>query len=384
MIWLRRTLAVLLIPLFIVLFLVALLLIRVNSTVLSADFYVDHLRKADIFTFMYDKAAPAALKEASQTNKDLPINVEKVGNKAVALVREVFPPTWLEEQTEQVIVQVVPYVAGSPQGFKIVVPLKDSIQTAVPGVKKLMRDEDVYNQLFDQVIVKLVKDNFGQQKELPLGITVTADDVVPALRQVLPPEFLQAQAENMIDQVAPYVTGDAQGFKIVVPLADRKQAALAAIQALVDKKLNGAVAKMRPCTVNEALDLVQKGFTGSLPPCLPKGFSLDQIKQALGVNIPGITQQQIEKQLGISLDIVTKGVTAETIKQTFGIDIAGQVNKAIGDAIPDEFVFTDVDLRKVLSDKDEKTLDNVLDVTRNGYSFTDADLRKAISDAQGG
>ncbi len=307
-----------------------------------------------------------------------------MGNTAVALVREVFPPTWLEEQTEQVIVQVVPYVVGSPQGFKIVVPLKDSIQTAVPGVKKLMRDEDVYNQLFDQVIVKLVKDNLGQQKELLLGITVTADDIIPALRQVLPPEFLQSQAENMIDQVAPYVTGDAQGFKIVVPLADRKQAALAAIQGLVDKKLNEAVAKMRPCTVTEALDLVKKGFTGALPPCLPKGNSLDEVKQALGINLPGITQAQIEQQLGISLDILIKGVTADTIKKDFGIDVSAQVNKAIGDAIPNEFVFTDVDLRKVLSDKDEKTLDNALDVTRNGYSFTDADLRKAISDAQGG
>ncbi|MDO8750281.1 MAG: hypothetical protein Q7K03_03945, partial [Dehalococcoidia bacterium] len=112
------------------------------------------------------------------------------------------------------------------------------------------------------------------------------------------------------------------------------------------------------------------------------GYTLDEVKQALGINFPGITQAQIEQQLGISLDILINGVTADTIKQSFGIDIAGQVGKVIGDAIPNEFVFTDVDLRKVLSDKDEEKLDKALDVTSIGYKFTDADLLKAMNDDQ--
>lgn len=575
MIWLRHILAVLLIPLFIILFLVALLLIRVNSTVLSADFYVDQFRKADMFTFMYDKAAPAALKEANKDPKKMPINVEKVGNKGVSLVREVLPPAWLEEQTEQVIFQVVPYMVGDKDGFavdvkvadrvktlgdvlkreigggdtynllfddviapalkdafdknsklgdlplgmtitsqdvvstvrevlppewakprvanvvdqlvpyltgesehfainipvgdrieaagpalkkllvnakayevlrsqefavevdkklkdfgalpfgmkltgaqivkalrdiappqwlqtrteatldavvpylagkqdhfEVLVPVKDRIQVAVPVVKGLMRDVNAYNLLFDQLVVKLVKDNLGQQAALPLGVTLTSDEIVPVLRKTLPPEFIQQQTENMIDQVAPYLTGDSKTFKVVVPLKDRKQAAVSAIQELADKKLKELVASMRPCTVKEALDLVQKGFTGSLPPCLPKGYSLDEVKQALGINIPGITQAQIEKQLGISLDILIKGVTADTIKQSFGIDLAGQVSQFVIKAIPDDYTFTDVDLRKVLGDKDEEKLDKALDTTRNGFKFTDADLLKAMNDDQ--
>ncbi|MFH1140083.1 MAG: hypothetical protein V1724_00065, partial [Chloroflexota bacterium] len=253
---------------------------------------------------------------------------------------------------------------------------------AVPVVKGLMRDVNAYNLLFDQLVVKLVTDNLGQQAVLPLGLTLTSDEIVPVLRKTLPPEFIQQQTENMIDQVAPYLTGDSKTFKVVVPLKDRKQAAVSAIQELADKKLNELVANMRACTVKEALDLVQKGFTGSLPPCLPKGYSLDEVKQALGINLPGITQAQIEKQIGISLDIVTKGVTAETIKKDFGIDLAGQVSQFVIKAIPDDYTFTDVDLRKVLGDKDEERLDNVLDWTRNGYKFTDADLLKAMNDDQ--
>ena len=560
---------------FLVLFLASLVLLRVNNTVLSADFYVEQLQRADIFSFLYNDVAPVALREASNEPGNLSINVEKVGSKAIALVKEVLPPKWLEEQAEQEIAQVVPYLVGDnnqftvsvpvadrietlgevlrrelgggetytmlfddviapalkdalednpelgdlplgitvtsedlvaavremlppewararvgevvdqvvpyltgesehfainipvgdrieaagptlkklltiikayqvlnspefadavdkqlkdfgalPLGikltnaqivkalqqvappewlqlwteafldatipyllgkqehFEIAVPLKDRVQVALPVVKGLMRDADACKLLFDQLIVTMVRDNLGQAANLPVGITVTAEDVVPLLRKTLSPEFIQQQTENMLDQLAPYLTGESQGLRLVVPLADRKAAALVAVQELVDKKLNELVASMRPCTVTKALDLVKTGFAGALPPCLPKGYTLEQIKQALGINIPGISLAQIEQQLGISLTIVTQGVTAETIKTTFGIDIAGQVGKVIGDALPNEYVFTDVDLRGVLGDKHKETLDKVLGWTRNGYIITDTDLRGRLNDEQ--
>ncbi len=98
--------------------------------------------------------------------------------------------------------------------------------------------------------------------------------------------------------------------------------------------------------------------------------------------VRSITLAQIEQQLGISLDLVINGVTLETLKETFDIDIAGQVGNVIGDAIPNEFVFTDVDMRNVLGPNDEEKLDTALDTTRNGYKFTDADLLKALNTDQ--
>ena len=60
-----------------------------------------------------------------------------------------------------------------------------------------------------------------------------------------------------------------------------------------------------------------------MPPCVPAGFSLEEIKQELGINVPGITEEQIEEQLGIDLSLVAEGVTLDRIEEEFGIDVAG-------------------------------------------------------------
>ena len=566
----RRSLAVFLTVLFLPLFLVTLVVLRVNDTVLAADFYIDQLRKADIFTFLYDEAIPAALDETNQGSQDLPVNLEVVQDELLSSLREVLPPEWLQEQLELSIAEVVPYLEGDtdsfaipipladrletlgdvlkrelgggdtyalifdeviaplleaaleensvgdlplgitiasqdivaavqevmpPQwiqarvehvvdqavpyltgrtehfainvpvadclevlapvlkellvssnaynvfssqdfadavgeqlgefgelpfgvrltsdqlvrvirdvappewiqarvesvldqmlpyatgkqdGFEIVVPLKDRIQVAVPAFKQLLRDADAYDLIFDQVIVTMVGESIGELAELPFGVAIAADEIVPALREVLPPEFIQEQSENMLDEFMPYLIGDAEGFRVVVPLADRKEAALRVIDDLANRKLEELLANLPQCTLTEALNLAQEGFTGLVPPCIPAGFSLEEIKQELGINVPGITEALIEEQLGIDLTLVTDGVTLDRINEEFGIDVAGQVSQMIGEALPNEFVFTDADLRDILSQEDEETLDSVLDWARDGYAYTDADLREDL------
>ena len=570
----RRSLAVFLIVLLLPLFLVSLVVLRVNDTALAADFYIDQLRKTDIFTFLYDEAIPAALDEMNQ-EQDLPVNLDVVQAELLSSLREVLPPEWLQEQTELSIAEVVPYLEGDtdsfaitipladrlealgdvlkrelgggdtydlifdevvaplleesldensvgdlplgitiasqdivaavqevmpPQwiqarvehlldqvvpyltgrsehfavhvpladrlevlapvikellvrsnaynvfssqdfadavdeqlgefgelpfgvqlssdqlvgvirdvappewiqarvesaldqmlpyatgkqdGFEIVVPLKDRVQVAVPALKQLLRDADAYNLIFDQVIATMVGENIGELAELPFGVTIAADEIVPALREVLPPEFIQEQAENMLDEFMPYLIGDAEGFRVVVPLADRKEAALRVIDDLANRKLEELLANLPQCTLTEALGLAQEGFTGLVPSCVPAGFSLEEIKQELGIDVPGITEEQIEEQLGIDLTLVTEGVTLDRIKEEFGIDVAGQVSQMIGEALPDEFAFTDADLRDTLGPEDEETLDQVLGWARNGYTYTDADLRDDLAGEDG-
>ncbi|MFH1141342.1 MAG: hypothetical protein V1724_06740, partial [Chloroflexota bacterium] len=236
MIFIRRILALLLIPLFLVLLLVVLVVLRVNSTVLSADFYVNQLRKADIFTFLYDEAAPAALKEANKETEDLPINVEKVGTKGVSLAREVLPPAWLDEQTEQVIFQVVPYLVGDKDSFAIDVNVADRLKTLGDVLKREVGGGDTYNLLFDDVIAPALKDAFDKNPkigDLPLGMTITSQDIVAAVREVLPPEWAKSRVEHVVDQVVPYLTGESDHFAINVPVGDRIEAAGPALKKLL-------------------------------------------------------------------------------------------------------------------------------------------------------
>ena len=144
MIWLRRILAVLLIPFFLALFLSTLVVLRVNETALAADFYIDQLRKADIFNFLYDDVVPAALDQTSQESQDLPIELEVIEDELVSSLKEVLPPEWLQEQTELVIGEAVPYMAGDTDSFAITIPLADRLRILGDVLKRELGGGDAY------------------------------------------------------------------------------------------------------------------------------------------------------------------------------------------------------------------------------------------------
>ena len=568
MIVLRRFLAVLLIILFLPLFLATLLALRVNDTLLSADFYTQELRNADVFTFLYDELVPAGLEDLSTDADDLPVDPEVIQAELVASLREVLPPEWLQEQAESAITEVVPYltgevdeftvailvsgrleilgevikrklgegdtytlvldqviapaledeltkvgdlpfgvtiptsdivaaveevlppewvrariehgldqlvpyltgkadhfaiqmpvadrlraltpvlkdllvrsnvynvlsnvefaqtidqqlgdfgqlpfgtnvtsaevvpllqtvappewiqpqieqvldamtlyVTGDQEGFIVVIPLKDRIEAAAPAVKELLRQIDAYALLFDEVIATLVEENLGQGAPLFPGISITTEEIVPALREVLPPEFIQAQAEAMIDELVPYTTGEYQGFRIVVPLANQKDKALAVLEDLASRKLADSLGALPACTIEETLALAQEGITGLLPSCRPPGFTLEEVKVALGLEALDLTEEEIREQVGFDLALITEGVSLANIKESLGLDLTGQVGQLIGDALPDEYVYTDADLRATLGEEHEELLDKGLDWGRNGFTYTDSDLREDL------
>ncbi|MSQ40889.1 MAG: hypothetical protein EXR55_04390 [Dehalococcoidia bacterium] len=127
MIWVRRFFAVLLILLFLPLFFAALFLLHVNATVLSADFYVKELRKAALPVFLYDQLLPTAFDEFAAESWKLSVDPTKVRTKAIGAFREVFPPQWLQDRMESVVIEVVPYVTGETEGFSIAVPVRDRL-----------------------------------------------------------------------------------------------------------------------------------------------------------------------------------------------------------------------------------------------------------------
>ena len=84
MIWIRRFFALLLGVLFVPLLLVTLLVLRVNDTFLSADFYVAQLRKADLFNFLYDDMLPASVEEIEPVDvSDVSLDPRRLADQGV-------------------------------------------------------------------------------------------------------------------------------------------------------------------------------------------------------------------------------------------------------------------------------------------------------------
>ena len=190
MIWLRRFFAVFLGILFIPLLFVTLIVLRSNDTLLSADFYVNQLRKADLFNFLYDEALPAAVDEIEPTDvAGTSVVLRPLADRGVVALRGVFPPEWLQEG-------------------------------------------DSYTLLFDDVITPIADYRLDQLKdeetgELPCGLTMSSEDIVLAIQPVASSQWLQGRVEHVTDELVPYLAGEAESFAIHLPLADRIEKSLA-------------------------------------------------------------------------------------------------------------------------------------------------------------
>jgi len=442
-IWIRRFLANILISVVIVLFMAFLVVGRVNATLGNPDFYIDQLRKADMYNFIYDKALPTAIDELDSEVKldDTTFELSpRVKAAIVSAARQALPPAWIQARVEDTLSEVLPYLTGDTEEFSVTVPLKDRVAGLGEALKDTLHDEEVFNELynsaveyavdqgmeglkgapfdlglsreeltsaietlvskdwlieqfdgavdeivpyltgdeehfairlelksrvdaavdvakqllarpetydylFDEVVAPVVTEQLGSTIRLPYGITVTQDEVVDAVREVLPQAWLERRLGEIMDEAALYLKGDSDTFEVVVPLADRKAAALEVVGELADRKAEEVMASLPACSLAEAQDIVQNPPPfGQLPPCRPTGITYQQLKGLLG------------------------------------IDLGPAIDGLIGVPIPDEFRFTLADLQQVAGEGNVDVLDTAREYVSEGWTYTDTDMREALDE----
>ncbi|MCH7705697.1 MAG: hypothetical protein IIB33_01455, partial [Chloroflexi bacterium] len=239
MIWLRRFLAVNLSILFLPIFVAALLLLRVNDTVLSADFYIEQVRQADVFNFLYDEAIPSAVDDMGPVGVGgAVLDLRKLAGRGTVVLRDFLPPEWVQEQVETVIRQGVPYVTGSTDDFRVPLPVAERVDALGQSINRELEQGDAYTLLFDDVIAPVLAQRLTALEDpetgkLPLGITIASSDLVVAVQSVLPPEWVRETVENNVAQIVPYLTGENEHFALNVPVDDRVKAMVPAIKVLL-------------------------------------------------------------------------------------------------------------------------------------------------------
>lgn len=439
MIWVRRFFAVLLAVLFVPVFISVLLLLRVNSTVRNPEFYVSELRKADVYSFAHDSVLPAAFDEAAKGD-DLPVDIKPLREEVLSGAREILPPDWLQEQTENAIREVVPYVVGDADSFSVTIPLQERVEAASAVLKKNVREGDAFPIFYNQVV-----DRVGDQAapkgtlELPMGITLKEAEVEGYVRRVIPQDWVRARMEQSITELTPYVAGRSDTFRVTIPLTDRVEPTAAVLKEVLGKantydfvlqqmvmpiveknvgtsvdvafgaKLTRAeivnavqqvltrdwMAKLQSQVVDQAVSYLT-GTSPTFAVTVPLGDRKQAAYQALTTLIdqrlaaqyqalPVCTLQQV---VSLNLQANTMppcrppGATYEAVKQAAGIDLPKEIAKVVGGQVPDQWVFTEADLRNALGSGGVETLDKGRGWIKSGITFTEADLKKALEPGQ--
>ncbi len=434
MIWLRRTIAIPLALVFIILFCVLLVVNRVNATAGNPDFYVERLHEADIYNFMYDDIIPVALDEleADMDNPHLPVDIALLKERLPGIVEEALPPEWLEAQVAQAFEQVMPYLMGDTDNFTISISLKDRVEAIAAAVKDALHDDEIFNDLYGQGIDFAIQEYAEIQVDLPETLHLSDAEVDAALRAVLPADWIQAQIEAAVDAVVPYLTKEAEHFTVRLDISGRMDALEDVITGVLmkpgtydyvindmavsyigdmiseidvpgeivisDSDILGVINEVLPDGWYEArvTDVVGQVFSylrgdrdtieisvylADLKPDMIDAFTemADQKLEDYYNSLPtGTLEQTADFVLNPPQDSLPEyrpvGFWWWEIKLLAGIDIEEIVAAAVND-LPDEYTFSDADIREALgSSGEDDLLTTARDMVRDGFTFTDADL----------
>ena len=395
------------------------------------------LRKADAYNLLFDEVAVPAIGEVSDTK--LPLGVELTSDRAVEAVRAVVDPEWVQELVEGVLDEVTPYLIGEENGFEIKVELGERVQVALEEVKALLRESDIYGQLFDEAVVPAVEGAVGL--ELPFGVDLDSDRLVASARLIVPPDWMRCQVEMAVDEVTPYLIGQTETFEVNVQLADRAEVALGEVKRILRDtdayellyaevvepmvaESFGGVAQLpfgvsiteeevvsslrRVASVEWVQEQVETIIDDAGPYLTGKvdGFattvSLVENKREASEVIAGLVESRLQQLIdglpeceslqdalnafggasGGLPSCVPPGLPLEEIVTRVGIDISDAVDRSVLGLIDDEITFTDRQLRTALAQAGAadnlEQLDKVRELLRDGWSYNETDLRQEL------
>lgn len=398
MIVFRRIVAVLLAFVFFALYIPILVVFRVNDTVGNPNYYVDQLRKDDIYNFAYHEVLPAVLDEAAPSagSKDA-VDISKYKANIISVVEKALPPEYLQSQVENAIKTVLPYCLGDTDSFVLKIPLKDRVTTSVAALKAELNKPGVFSSMYDELLTQMLDQLYDNASGIPSGLNRA--DLESALRQAAPPEWLLLQINTTLDQVSPYMTKEQDHFTVRINIADRIDSLQGAITNIL--KLRTSYDTIVQTLVDS---IVRQNLLRNLS--LPAGVNISvsdrDIRQAVTSSLPlewyqsvvgGLVAQVFDYlkgttdtlSLSVSLadrkPVITAAVVdaANRALANSGlppVDLGPYVRPAVASALPDRLSLTQNDLGSVLGSQDMAR--QLRDYVKNGITFTDADLRKQL------
>ena len=334
------------------------------------------LRKADASSLLYEELVPPAVEDA--VVEGLPFGLEVSTERLVTSARRVAPPDWVQTNVEAALDELTPYIVGDRDTFEVKVQLSDREELALEEVKALLWERDAYDLLYDEVIAPQVEESLGEIVELPFGITVTDDEVLSALRQAAPPDWVQEQAERVIDEASPYLTGRSETLDISVRLADNKRDARDIIVETVSTKFTRGVEELPRCTGGQTLSQVIPRDALRLPECIPAGVQAEELVDRIGTSVVAAVDPSVLNAIPDTIRF-TETNLREALRTAEGED-----NKLVDDVreiIRDGWSYSEVDLREDLGEEDFEVLEDVRAFLADGWTYTEADLRGHLVEA---
>ena len=437
MITLRRILTIPLVIVLPFLLLAALLMFQINTTFAQPEFYIDELRRARVYAFLYDEALPESLAESVNRTGELPLGLELRDEELAEAVRELAPPQWTQQQVEHAITELVPYVTGAEETFRIVVLVEGRSEAALEVLREVLQSQAdvVYANVFDELLPQAVDERLGQHGDLPFGLDLTGAKVGAALKNAAPPDWAREQMGLLVDGAGPYLIGRQDSFSVTIPLEGRSNALLGVVkERLIKSDLHDFLVQdyILPAIEDGMEDaplaapgvrLSGEEIVAAVAPVIPEAWLEGQTGRLIDSAGPYLIGREDEFEANISLldiqDAAAEAVATlaqnklierfhslptclpdQTAAQLSAIHVGrfpscqlpvvpmsdlramaeaqAAPAAAIAERIPDAVVFTEADLQGALDESSLDLLDRLRKAIGQGWTFNDEDLRSHL------
>lgn len=441
MIWLRRTVAIPLAIVFVILSLLVLVAFRVNATAGNPDFYAEQLKQVDVYHFIYDDVLPAALEEvgAGDDTGGAGVILSPLQPHLADVVRQTLPPEWLQTQVEQAIDEVVPYVWGEKDAFGITIPLKDRVEAGGEAIKNVLHREDVFPVLYEQLIQLIIEEIASAEDGIPPILPASEEELGVILRKVVPQDWLLAQIDSAVAEAVPYLTKEQAHLMVEIDIArplDELEEVLTDILSRpetydslfdemlaptlkqnleeisplpIDVELTGdeIMATMKAVMPLEWYQALVRDLVGQIfaylrgeQEALELTISLADRKPEIAATLSQLADEKIESAFdslpvcsGAQLRELLSDPSLENIlcrpvdisyqefKELAGMDVASLVQPLVEIGIPDEWVLSEAELSQLFGgEEDENILLQARELVQEGLVFTEEDLSGFMGD----
>jgi|GEM_PF-680466 len=341
------------------------------------------LSKAQAYNLLYDEVVDPLLEEFDQGG--LPLDVNVPVSSLASAARTIIPPDWIQDNVEGILDEVTPYMVGDTDSFRVHIPFDDRVEIAAEELKGILAEGDVYQVVYDEVIEPAVIDSLGFTVDLPIGISISTDEVLAAMREVAPISWVQQQAEQIIDAATPYLIGREDDILVSIDLRENKAATAEQVNLLVAAKLE-ALLNLPTCTQRQLIDLLTVNGFSDIPECIPPGMPISELASLVSEGIDYQIQNLVIDAIPDSVEFNQSTLISQIASGSDGEDSIERIDD-IRELLADGFTYTDADLKADIVARDIMSLDAFEDFRSflsEGWSFTEQDLEARVEDATGG
>ena len=182
---------------------------------------------------------PLSVLDETRSNSDQPdismaLNTLDMSDKQIVdSLNRIVTPTWLQETVESQVNDVGNYLTNNVDEFTIDISISDQTKQASEELKSLIRNSNLHDFIMDSQIKPLTANTV--QEEWPLGIKVSEERLLIAIKAVATKQWVSKQADNALDEIIPYLVGEEDNFSFLVLFDDRIKIASSEFKSILSE-----------------------------------------------------------------------------------------------------------------------------------------------------